>query len=841
VTAQTATDAISDLPFPVGYRAADGAFDELYARDGTVRAHWQYVMRSLGALGSDEFGRRLNEARRLLRENGVTYNIYDDPQRSERPWPLDLLPVLITSAEWQVIEQGLTQRAELLELVLADLYGERRLIRTGLLPPEVVYGHPGFLRPCAGVGAPRGRHLPLYAADLARAPDGEMLVLGDRAQAPSGSGYALENRIVLSRVLPTIFRDAHVHRLPVFFRRVRSMLNWLAPNGTDAPHIVLLTPGPSNETYFEHAYLASQLGCTLAQGDDLAVLDQRLWLRTLEGPKPVDVLLRRVDAAFCDPLELRPDSLLGTPGLLQAARSGHVAIVNPLGSSAVENPGLLAFLPALCRQLLGEDLKLPSVKTWWCGNQQELSYVLDHLAELVVKPVFSHSSRLTVFGAALSAGERDQLADRIRARPYLYVGQERIALSTAPLMAGATLEPRAMVVRAFLAAEDGGYTVMPGGLCRVAPTRGSSLVSNQVGGVSKDVWVIASEPERESGALLPADRRPLLVRGGRAVPGRVADNLFWVGRYAARSEIAGRVLREVLRRVLEPGDAETDPNTPRLLAAVTHVTGTYPGFAGPRAKERLGEAETELLSLVRDGRRTGTIRYNLNALVRAARGVRDRLSTDTWRVINSLSREPAETLDLAAALTELDRVLLLLSAFGGLSADSMSRGQGWHFLELGRRLERALGTVSVLQAMCAANGEQSVPWEDLLSVADASMTHRRRYRTAAEAGTVLDLLLDDETNPGSVTHQLLRLEALLSGLSTNVTTPQQTVEQRLVAEALEELRRTEAPTERLRQPGLELEELLTQLARRLAALSDQMTRSYFSRPDRPQQLVALAR
>ncbi len=838
--------SVPETVFPAGYQPSGEAYDELYAPDGGLRPHCEYVLRSLAALGADEFSRRTAEARRLLRENGVTYNVYDDPQPSERLWQLDLMPVLVTSSEWQAIEQGLSQRAEILELILADIYGDRRLVHGGFLPPELVYGHPGFLHACAGVGAPGGRQLPVYAADLARAPSGEMLVLGDRAQAPSGVGYALENRVVLSRVLPSVFRDSHVHRLPLFFRRLRAMLARLAPQQDEEPHVVLLTPGPNNETYFEHAFLASQLGCTLAQGDDLTVVDQRLWLRTLDGLKPVQVLLRRVDGAFCDPLELRPDSLLGTPGLLQAARHGSVAIVNPLGSSAVENPGLMAFLPRLARHLLGEELKLRSVPTWWCGAPDGLAFVLEHLDELVVKPIFSHSTRLTVFGAGISAAQRADLVGRIRAKPHLYVGQERLALSTAPVMTGGTvLEPRAIVLRSFLAAEDGGYAVMPGGLCRVAPTRATPLVSNQVGGVSKDVWVLASEPEQDAGVLLAGDRRPLLVRGRQAVPGRVADNLFWAGRYAERTETAGRVLRESLRRLLDPEAAPDGGPPPLLLAAVTRVTATYPGFVGAGAAPRLADPESELLAVLLDARRTGTVRHNVCGLVRAARAVRDRLSTDTWRVINSLDNEPPAGIELRRALAELDRVLLLLAAFAGLSSDSMSRGHGWHFLEIGRRLERALGVLSTIQALCFPGDDPTaVPWDGLLAIADASTTHRQRYRGASEAGTVLDLLLDDETNPRSVIHQLLRLDALLAGLSTPGTTPQRSPEQKLVAETLEALRITGGRTSSgaaPRQLGAALNRVLEQTTNALAELSDLMARTYFSRPDRPQQLVVMGR
>ncbi|MGH7789168.1 MAG: circularly permuted type 2 ATP-grasp protein, partial [Candidatus Binatia bacterium] len=778
-------DRAAAAPFFTGYRPAAGVYDELHAPDGSVRPHWAYLAGAFGALGAVEFAQRWREARRVLREHGVTYNVYDDPQRSERLWALDPIPVLLTSPEWQTIEQGLAQRAELLELILADLYGPHQLVRRGLIPAEVIYAHPGFGRPCVGVPPPRGRHLPLYAADLARQPDGSFCVIGDRTQAPSGAGYALENRTVLSRILPSIFRDSHVHRLPLFFRRLRATLAALAGQPEDTPHLVLLTPGSGNETYFEHAYLASYLGCTLVQGDDLTVRDQRVWLRTLEGLRPVDVILRRVDGAFCDPLEMRGDSLLGVPGLLQAARQGHVAVVNPLGSSVVENPGLMAYLPQLARELLGEDLKLPSAPSWWCGDPAGREHVLANLDRLVVKPIFPHGSEATIFGAVLDDEERAGLVERIQARPHHYVGQEHLPLSTVPVVADGRLEPRAMLLRGFLAADGEGYTVMPGGLCRVAPTCDSGVVSNQRGGISKDVWVLASEPEREISLLTPADRPLSVVRGGQEVPWRVADNLFWAGRYAERAEGSARVLREVLQRVLDLDAAPYDPHLPALLRAVTQVTTTFPGFIGSHAAERVAGPETELRAVLYDGARTGSLRFNLHGMVRASRAVRDRLSSDTWRVIAALDREFAEPRNLDDALDHLDRVLLLLAAFGGLSADSMSRGQRWRFLEIGRRLERAHSALAVLRTLCPPGASAaSVPWEALLTIADASMTYRRRYRAAADPGAVLDLLLDDETNPRSVLYQLLQLEALLDGLAGSAAAAARGRELGLASEAL---------------------------------------------------------
>ena len=823
-----------DASLLAGYRSG-GGYDECVLPDGRPRAHWATVLSALDALGAEELAQRHREARRLLREHGVTYNVFADPQAVERLWPLDPVPLLLTSGEWLAVEQGLVQRAELLELLLADLYGPQDLVRRGLLPPEVVFAHAGFARPCAGVAPPGGRHLPLYAADLARLPDGQRCVLGDRAQAPSGSGYALENRLVLSRVLPSVFRNAHVHRLPPFLRRLRATLAALAPSGDDDPQIVLLTPGPGSETFFEQALLAGELGCTLAQGDDLTVRDQRLWLRSLDGLQPVDVVLRRVDGAFCDPLELQPDSLLGTPGLLQAARAGTVAILNPLGSSAVENPGLMPFLPALARALLGEDLALPSVPTWWCGDPLARAYVLEHLPRLVVKPIDPHASRVTVFGDALDATGLAALRAQILARPEAFVGQEQVPLSTAPVWADGRLEARASVLRTFLVADRDGYAVMPGGLCRVAPSPDTLVVSNQQGGVSKDVWVLSSEPEVEVGLLVPALRPLHVERGGQDVPGRVADNLFWIGRYAERAEATVRVLREALPRALEGDAAPHDSHRAALLRAVTWVSGTFPGFAGAAPVA----AEAELRALLFDRARTGGVRFNLEALARAARAVRDRLSSDTWRVLTAMQRTLAAPGVLEEASEEIEQLLLLLAAFAGLSADSMSRGQRWSFLEIGRRLERALAVVNLLRGVCPPGIDSgAVPWEALLAVADASITYRRRYRATADAGAVLDLLVDDDSNPRSLAYQLAQLDALLEGLTATGGTAAGLARERIRA-TRDELRAA-LPAGGGRALDRALDESLARVAELLGGVADALATAYFSRGARPQQLVRLA-
>jgi len=826
------------------YQPPPGVYDEMCTATGELRPHWEYLIRSCEALGGEELGRRWLEARRLLHENGVTYNVYDDGQHTERLWPLDPIPVLVTSSEWSVIEQGLIQRAELLDALLADLYGPRRLIQKGLLPPELIHAHPGFLRPCSGVTA-HGRHyLTLYAADLARTPEGQAVVIGDRTQAPAGAGYALENRTVLSRILPSLYRDSHVHRLAVYFRGMRAALHDLNPRRHDDPRVVLLTPGPENEAYFEHAYLASYLGYTLVQGGDLVVRDNRVWLKALNGLTPVDVIMRRLDDSYCDPLELRGDSLLGTPGLLQAARRGHVAIANPLGSSVLENPALMAFLPQLARELLNEDLKLPSAATWWCGSDDGRAFVLDNLERLVIKPIAPHPSTATVFGATLDEAERDALAARIAARPHLFVGQEQVTLSTAPGVVEGRLEPRPMVLRTFLAARADGYIVMPGGLSRVSPGPETWVVSNQHGGVSKDVWVLASEPERQV-SLLSAAQPPLaLTRDGDDVPGRVADDLFWLGRYAERTDGSARLLREVLLRLIGTERTPPDDSVQVLLRAVTLVTATHPGFVGKAAEERLRAPERELLSVLLDRRRVGGVRYDVEALVRAGRSVRDRLSSDASRVINLLNRELRRSTELTATLEDLQRIIMLLGAFAGLCAESMSRGLGWRFLEIGRYLERALGAVAVLRSVFVPAHGSGTELEALLAIAHSIKTFRRRYRSGVHAVAVLDLLLLDENNPRSVAHQLMQLDALVGALTSEVA-PRRGTAQRLSLDALTRVRLFDVSAGAAASEAAEtgdhesLDQLLARVTVLLTSLSDELTQRYFTHAEAPQQLVRL--
>lgn len=748
------------------YYPRPDVFDEMMVVGGRIREHWMPLAREIDRLGAEGLCERRELARHLLSEHGVTYNVNGEGRQSARNWELDLLPLVISAEEWSTLEAGLIQRTRLMNLVLADIYGPQRLLRDGLLPPALLQANPGFLRSCHGVKPPRGLFLTLHAIDLTRAPDGKWWVLSERTQAPSGVGYALENRIILSRVLPEGFAEGNVQRLASFFAERREGLRSLAP-WTDSPHIVLLTSGPYTETYFEHTYLARYLGFPLVEGSDLTVRDQRVFLKTLEGLQQVDVIVRRVDDTFCDPLELRADSILGVPGLVQAALAGNVAISNALGAGAVEAPALLAFLPALAQRLLGEDLRIPNVATWWCGQEKERAHTLANLKSLVVKRGFVGHAEPR-FGESLSADELAALKRRIESNPHAYVGQEQVALSTAPAWNGWRLEQRPLIMRCYVCATKDGFAVMPGGLTRLSRSATSPIVSSHHGGGSKDTWVLASAPVPLVTLLDSAGQPAGIERGPAQVPSRVVENLFWLGRYAERLEDTTRLLRTALSRLSgEAGQAEDAE-----LAAIARWL-VWNRKLPTRFAKRVTYAEfsAALRDLVFLHETPGSLRELLDRIAFLTASVRDRFSGDTWRILNHLQTEfPRETerTTPGALVVVLHRIVFQLAAFSGMEMENMTRGHAWRFLEIGRRLERAINVAASIRAVVATDESLSTALLPLLEYTDSTMTYRRRYLARPELPATLALLLSDESNPRSLAFQLRTLDQHLRDLpSTN--------------------------------------------------------------------------
>ncbi|HMI91859.1 MAG TPA: circularly permuted type 2 ATP-grasp protein [Polyangiales bacterium] len=824
-----------------GYPTSSGVYDELRDQYGVVRPHFRALFQQLHALGHDALERRWDKATQLLHDNGVSYNVYGDPQGTDRPWNLSPIPAVLSSGEFQQIEDGLVQRARLLDALLADLYGAQRVLQNGLLPAELVFSNPGFLRPCHGFTQPRDQWLPIYAADLVREPSGAFAVLEDRTQTPSGPGYALENRLVISSVLPEAFRDCNVARLASFFRALRETLDGLAPHNRDNPRIVLLTPGPYNATYFEQAYLAQYLGYTLVNGNDLTVRKDRVLLKTLGGLQPVDVILRRVNDDYCDPLELRPESLLGVPGLLQAARAGNVAIANPLGTGLLRTSAFLPYLAGLARGLLGEELRLPSVRTLWCGDPAAFSEAEAMFDDAVVKAAHPVGFVQPIVTARLSTAERAALFDKVRARPADYVVQEHVQVSVTPHLDDGQLTPRSLVTRCFAVASRGGYMVMPGGLARVAGTQEGTELSLQLGARSKDLWVLSDGPAGHF-SLLPSVHRPVeLSRGGSDLPSRAADNLYWLGRYAERAEDVARTSRVACARLSELGgqrDLERSTEIASLLRALNaQTTLLYTGALESAALSDFRAAERELVRAVLDETVAGSLHSAVRSTLRTGRLVRDRISTDTWRVLAALEDElliaerEADHDTLGVLYDALNRVILRLAAFSGLAIDSMTRGHAFRFLDMGRRLERAMGLVTLLRSTLVQRCDREGPLlESVLEIADSGMTYRRRYLASLQHAPVVDLLLVDESNPRSVIYQLDAIGRYLAELP-QPTNGLRSAQERSVLGMLTSLRlcdieRLCEEDSRGERPALAA--LLLDLATRIPTLSDSLSDRYLA-------------
>ena len=746
-----------------GYKRSAMAFDEFLADDKQPRAHYANLSETLENFSAVELRRRRDTSEQLVHEQGITYHVYGDPRGVERPWQLDPIPLIIAPEEWRSLEAGLIQRATLLNKILADCYGDQKLIHTRWLSPALVFAQPDFLRPLHGVRVPGDMFLHFYAADLARSPDGRWWVVSDRTQIPTGAGYALANRLVTSRIFPESFRDNHVHRLAGFFRDMQNALAQLAPRASEKARVVMLTPGPHNETYFEQAYLARYLGYMLVEGQDLTVRDNYVFLKTLSGLELVDVILRRVDDDFCDPLELRNDSILGVPGLVEAVRAGNVVIANALGAGLVQSPAFMSFLPGLCRHILGEELKLPSVATWWCGQKDAREHVVEHLDELVIKPAFRTHLRTPDPERPLSEAERDALKRHIAFDPDLFAAQERVDFSTAPVWEKDGLVPRPVGLRVFLVATENGYRVMPGGLTRVSPDAGGKFISLQRGGSSKDTWLISETPVEEITLLHSSGANIELRRTGNNLPSRLADNFFWLGRYSERADATSRLLRSALRRFNpERSVGATLLVTPLLQTLETQ--GQLPGISAmPELRQSAEAFEAELLAAIFDPSRAGSLRKTADHLQRLATLVRDRTSNDMWRVLSRLNDrltvpENRPVMLASDAVGVLNQTLLGLAAFHGLARENMTRAQAWRFLDIGLRLERAIYIGTLLDAMLRSpDAENPSLLEAVLEVVDSSITFRSRYTLLPSVPAVFDLVLLDDKNPRSVLFQINQL------------------------------------------------------------------------------------
>ena len=812
--------------------------DEAFGLEGDVKEYWKRLLRNVENLGPVELKNREIELLKLLQENGVTYNVYGDPTGLNRPWVLDTIPLLISPVDWRVIERGMKQRAYVLNKLLEDLYGERKLLKEGVIPADLIYAHSGFLRPCDQIKLPGANQLIFYAADLSRGPDEKVWLLRDRTQAPSGMGYALENRSAMGRVVPELFKEHNVTKLGGFFNNMMQSFRDISPQNKEQPRIVLLTPGPRNETYFEHAFLSSYLGFTLVQGEDLVVRNGFVWIKTVEGLEKVDVILRRVDDSFCDPLELREESQLGVPGLLEAIRKGNVAIANPLGSSILENAGLMAFHHHVCRYFLNEDPIFQMMATWWCGQKKEMDYVISHIDSLVIKKIDRAQGSDTVIGSKLSRAQRESTIDKIKAQPYLYVGQEEVDFSTAPVFQNGKLEPRYSVMRTFMVASKGGYEIMPGGLTRCSSEKGGFHISNQDGGISKDTWL--EIPVKNNGTAIAATAQ---LKGKSVLPSRAAENLYWVGRYSQRVLRTSRFIRIVLRNLSQTGylnDGVESEGQKALLQTITHLTSTYPGFLKEQETESIVDDHlAEIHQLICNPDQNGGIAFTVSNLLKAMYSVRDRWPIDNWRIIDDI-----ETVKRRLALVEpqgirhvfslLDRLNGSLLSFLEMNRQSMYRGEGWTMYRIGQLIEELNLELTQYRSLLTFQYEESEVFyvlETLLLSNQNLSIYRSVYRTYFDMAPVLDLLLFNKQNPTSIISQLEQLQKFIEQLPKSGTAASNDIAN-LVFECYSHARLASTdrflkmtPESNFRK---ELDMFCDEMTEKISALSTKLTANYFS-------------
>ena len=834
------------------YEKMGVVYDEFWKNQQEIYDHWTPFIEKLVDLGMPEMQQRQVELQRLLMDLGVTYNVYSNPAGPSNLWKLDPIPYMVPADTWTKLERGIKQRAILLDLLLKDIYGPRKLIKDGILPMELLFVDRHFLRPC--VPFPKNDHhqLLLYGADISKGPNGNLWVVGDRTQVPSGWSYTMVNRIAMARILPEFFNSTPVKKVVPFFQKIRDHLISFAPNHSEDPLIVLLTPGQFNETYFEHAFLANIQGYTLAQGNDLMVQDGFLWLKTIGGLEKVDILVRHVDDDFCDPLSLRPESQLGVAGLVEVMRKGNVTIANPLGSGVLENPGLMAFMPSLCQYYLGESLILPNIATWWCGQPQAKNYVIEHLEQLVIKRLDRKEGKRTVFGDRLTKEEKATLIAEINQSPYYFIGQEQAIFSTSPSFKDAEIQPHHTVLRGYAVAGPKGYDIMPGGLTRSAPSVGTIKVSNQSGGLGKDTWVLSEELQQDLSFQFKHHKPHYSYRGIQELSSGIASNMFWVGRYMMRAKLSVGLLRIILRYLAEIENFK-DPVDRSvlsiLLQSLTHATMTYPGFVGEGGDKKLEAPASELWQLVTDENMVGSLAHTILMWKGAANTIRNLWSADTWRIFDKVDQIRLglkglnEVVNIRALRQKLDILIDAIVASFGFTRQTLSIEEGGPLFEIGVDLEDMLLRSSLFRSTLAVKQDGKVEDEllEALLLATGSLnTYRHRYRGQFQLAAVIELTLVDHTYPGSIAAALERLAENLDILPQQPSLGGLRLDQKEVlrlSTALKLSTPNDLATSKSDQLLLDsLDELLTDLRGGLLNCSNSVVNTFFSHATyKPQQ------
>lgn len=762
------------------YQPDRDRFDACRNSDGSIRTGWKAIDAWVRDAGVDGLNQRSEHLHQLILDNGATFSVEGDDQ--QRPWKLATVPLAIDAASWTILDSGLSQRVRLLEAVLADLLGPQRLIHERIIPADLLWSNPQFERAYHGLpvcpdAEGRTQRLHVTATDLARSSDGSWWIIGDRTRAPSGLGYLLENRIVTSQVLSQLVRQCNVQRLASFFASLRSRMQSLAPRMRDNPRIALLTPGPSSYRYFEDVFLARYLGYTLVQGSDLAVRGNRLNLKTLGGLLPIEVLWRHVSDRKCDPLELDPTSSEGVTGLLRMVRQETVSIANAIGSELAQMPALLPFLPAAAKFLFSEELKIPSIATYWCGGTSEREHVFNHIERFIIRSAYLIDHSPPIVASELSSQERSDLIDRIKARPQHYVAQETMQHATTPVWTGNEFKSWHVSLRSFHLLDGDQVEVLPGGLARVSPDEAHLLEAPTSGQLTLDCWITHDQPVEHRTTLLPDPTLPVqLARGGSDLPSRVAEHLFWLGRYVERCEAIARLLRTTLTRLAVEEDPSQLGELPRLMAALAGVGQIEPDHVIDGLGSPFPSLDIVLPASVFSRDQPEGLQSAALAMVANAGSVRDRLSVDAYRIIKRIGDEldiqpPKQTGEIGPAIERLNRLIVELLAFAGMSNESMTRTHGWRFLQLGRRIERTYQTAELIMAAMTEGADEERPiCEAVLDATDSMMTYRSRYMNLVRPIPVIDLLVTDDTNPRSITFQLKAIDKMVNQLPRDLGT-----------------------------------------------------------------------